>query len=454
MVTHCSVNLADLLGDGFSCSPGSVLPPPLADLAGRLSPVAGERLQFERALGGADGLLDAVFSRSGGGGIVIEMLPVQPVEESVQCEWNAGLIQLIEDENLPAAREDLLEKVLSLSGYQRVMYYRFLGDGDGEVVAEIRKADVVGSYLGLRFPASDIPQVARRLYLLNPWRMIPAVAAPPVPVIGRAEAPDLTYSDLRSVSPVHALYLANMGVGASLSFPLVVGGQLWGLIACHHVVARQVSLARLSWISQEVRAHSLGLAAYLAQHRMRLVDGLQRRFDEVRGIVHAGGGLFSAWPALAAWLAREFSAEGAHLCHAEVRLSWGECLEMEALQAVDDWFTGHVRDLVWPCDSLRRGVAGFPLSQVAGVLAVKVRLAGGGLLRFYLTRREHIHEVAWGGNPDKPVEYHDGTWGIAPRRSFEEWIEKRMGYSRPWDNEDRLLALRLRELLLQLAGND
>jgi len=66
-------------------------------------------------------------------------------------------------------------------------------------------------------------------------------------------------------------------------------------------------------------------------------------------------------------------------------------------------------------------------------------------VRLYLCRREWLHEVAWGGNPDKPVEYHDGTLGIAPRRSFEKWVEKRIGYCRPWENEVRLLLLRLRE---------
>src|SRR5690606_28628938 len=97
---------------------------------------------------------------------------------------------------------------------------------------------------------------------------------------------------------------------------------------------------------------------------------------------------------------------------------------------------------------LSRQMPLFPLSQVAGVLAFKARLPDGRFLRVYLGRLEYIHEVAWGGNPDKPVEYHDGQLGIAPRRSFEKWVEKCVGRCRPWGNETRLLALRLRELLL------
>lgn len=93
----------------------------------------------------------------------------------------------------------------------------------------------------------------------------------------------------------------------------------------------------------------------------------------------------------------------------------------------------------------------MPWSHVAGVLALKGRCPDGRMLRVYLTRQEYIHEVAWGGNPDKPIEHHDGTHGIAPRHSFEKWVEKRMGHSRPWESESRLLGLRLREMLINAA---
>jgi light-regulated signal transduction histidine kinase (bacteriophytochrome) len=64
-----------------------------------------------------------------------------------------------------------------------------------------------------------------------------------------------------------------------------------------------------------------------------------------------------------------------------------------------------------------------------------------------LCRGETLYDVVWGGNPEKPVEVHEGLLNISPRRSFEKWVEKRMGYSRPWSNECRLMALKLREFL-------
>ena len=184
------------------------------------------------------------------------------------------------------------------------------------------------------------------------------------------------------------------------------------------------------------------------RQRMRLVDGLAYRFTGVRDLIQRTGDIRSAWPEIGTLLMREFQADGAMLCNDET-IAWaGSCLEPLACASVDGWFVRQ-GELVWWCDSLSRHLPGFPLSQIAGVLALRLDPGGRNDMRIYLTRTEHIHEVAWGGNPDKPAEFHDGTLGIAPRRSFEKWMEKRLGYSRPWEGEVRLLAMRLRLLLAQ-----
>src|SRR5690554_4188426 len=135
------------------------------------------------------------------------------------------------------------EQVRLLTGYDRVMVYRFRHDDSGEVVAESRD-EAMPSYMGLRYPASDIPPQARRLYLHNRIRVIPDARYVPVPILpGRSaggQPLDLSQLSLRSVSPVHLEYLANMGVAASMSVSIVAGGRLWGLIACHHRQVRHV----------------------------------------------------------------------------------------------------------------------------------------------------------------------------------------------------------------------
>jgi light-regulated signal transduction histidine kinase (bacteriophytochrome) len=269
-----------------------------------------------------------------------------------------------------------------------------------------------------------------------------------VPLHGRdAAPPDLTWSDLRSVSPVHRVYLANMGVTGSLSFPVVVGNALVALIAAHHAEPLPLPHSLLEQLAERVRGFSFALAALRAQSRMRMIDNLVRRFSALRLVLHRHGDLVSAWPEVGPLLQHEFRVDGAMLCLDDCLAASGQGFEPPALAAFDDWFCREQRDLVWVGDHLRGQVPDFPLSEIAGVLALRVHAADGDGLRLYLTRCEHIHEVAWGGNPDKPVDHHDGVLGIAPRRSFEKWVEKRVGYSRPWENEARLLALKLRELL-------
>jgi light-regulated signal transduction histidine kinase (bacteriophytochrome) len=117
------------------------------------------------------------------------------------------------------------------------MVYRFADDGTGEVVAESAVSDLP-PFLGLRYPASDIPVQARALYRRNYLRIISDANAEPVPILP-ATVPeggelDLSMSGLRSVSPIHLEYLRNMGVRASMSISILQRGELWGLIACHH----------------------------------------------------------------------------------------------------------------------------------------------------------------------------------------------------------------------------
>ena len=136
------------------------------------------------------------------------------------------------------------EQVRQLTGYDRVMLYQFLPEWHGKVVAEVCQPGVEG-FLGLHFPAGDIPPNARRLYLVKHQRVIADVNAEPVPVLSASADTmvDLTYSQLRAVHPVHIQYLKNMGVEASFSVSLVVAGRLWGMIACHHFAPRQVPLS-------------------------------------------------------------------------------------------------------------------------------------------------------------------------------------------------------------------
>jgi chemotaxis family two-component system sensor kinase Cph1 len=446
-VTHVSDNIETFFGGSARQWLGAALPEPLNRCAKRIGAEAGARTRVETELEGPRGALDVVVSRGPDASVVVEMsyregwAPEERVREAPE--------PLPDDESrLQAMREELVGRVAQCCGFERVMYYQFREDGDGEVIAEVHQPEAYGSYRGLRFPASDIPKIARELYLKNPWRLIPDAAAEPVPVVGiDSQPPDLTWSDLRSVSPVHRVYLANMGVAASLSLPVVINGGLSALLAAHHRSPRRLPLAMLDRLSVLVRNHALVETCYQSRRRMRLIDGLSYRASELKQCIQRHGELFSAWAEIGPRLMEEFHADGAMICNQEFCATTGLGLERDALDALDHWFCEQQRDLVWSGESLSRQIPAFPLSEVAGVMAIRAECRAAGRLRVYLTRAEHVHEVRWGGNPEKPAEFHDGTYGIAPRQSFEKWVEKRHGYSRAWDNESRLIALKLRAVL-------
>lgn len=447
-VSHAAANAEAYLG----CAPDALLgqSPPVF-LARHLADIPmqpGSRRFLKSSVEGAGGVLDLSVNRGGNGELLLELTPAAsdaPVLRGMALGKGDAFGS---EEQLSQARQALLEEIAALTGGQRVLYYAFYEQGDGEVISEARRGESFGSYLGLRFPASDIPQIARALYLKNPWRLIPDARREPVPLFGLTfNPPDLTWSDLRSVSPVHRVYLANMGVVGSLSFPVVVAGQLSALVAVHHHEPLQVAHSLIEHLAERVRHFCFSLAAFRAQCRMRMIDNLVHRFESLRDVLRRHGDLLSAWPELAPMLQREFRVDGAILCLDEAVACAGQVFEMRAFDTFDEWFSNRQEDLVWVGDNLSLQVPAYPLSEIAGVLALRIQSSSGASLRVYLTRSEHIHEVAWGGNPDKPVEIHDGVLGIMPRLSFEKWVEKRLGYSRPWESEARLLGLKLRELL-------
>ena len=197
-VTHLSANHADYLPAELGLHVGASLTEPLA----RWVPALGEgrRLLQPDGIEGVAGALDLLLTRHPGGGWLFECLPGQGRDGFDPGHFNLSPPPMDAD-TLAERRRDLVREVAARSGFQRVMYYRFREDedGDGEVLAEARQAEIYGSYLGLRFPASDIPRVARTLYVRNSWRLIPDARAAAVPILGTG-APDLSLADLRSVS--------------------------------------------------------------------------------------------------------------------------------------------------------------------------------------------------------------------------------------------------------------
>ena len=449
-ISHVSANLVSLLA--LDARLEQLLDQPLPAFLEEVYNNAPALEQGERYVGqGNSGQqeFDVIITHNGEQ-LIYELYPVVAYAEPMPMMGEAYSIP--EDRQaLEVQCQQLLDGLLALSGFDRVHYYRFMPEGDGEVTAEARQPEVKGSYLGLRFPASDIPQVARHLYLQNPWRSIPHASAEPVAIVGRAESsnPNLTWVDLRSVSPVHQEYMANMGVGAAISLPITQAGELDALISCHSAVPKQLTVSQLQAMSALSEAFNLRLRDYRARRRLQVLDGLQRQFDQAKAVLMRHGELESAWPELSRWLMDTFSVDGVILQVGSEYYQRGAVLSASAISVVVEAAKFETSS-VWISDNLQRDCSDMPLSEIAGVAVVSdLPLDQYHNVNLYLCRLEHLYEVTWGGNPDKPVDYRDGSSAIAPRRSFEAWVEQRVGHSRPWYSSTRIYLLKLRALLQQ-----
>ncbi|TFW30725.1 GAF domain-containing protein, partial [Duganella callida] len=210
---------------------------------------------------------------------------------------HAAIDRLKRQKSIDALLQLATEQVRAITGFDRVMGYRFHQDDSGDVIAEARRQDLE-PYLGRRYPASDIPAQARRLYIINSLRLIADVNYTPAPLSGRAGAAplDLSHSVLRSVSPIHIEYLQNMGVGASMSVSIVVNGRLWGLLACHHMTAHQVPYSIrmaadvmaqvIASLVQSIEARERALAVeQSAEVRTRIMETLLHEDEPTRALL-------------------------------------------------------------------------------------------------------------------------------------------------------------------------
>ncbi|MDO9142057.1 MAG: GAF domain-containing protein [Methylobacter sp.] len=454
-VSHASSQLGAYLPYQLAALLGRPLPKELADVLApslaKLPAIPGSRSELLAVSLANEASLDIVITQ-GNDGIIIELMPhtdtlISASHYPVQMNtpYNSAQALLLHQEMAILFQQ--------LTGFNRVMIYAFRDDGDGDVLAEALNGEVYGSYLGLRFPGSDIPHIARTLYLKNPWRLIPDSQAQPVPLLShQQDAPDLTWSDLRSVSPVHQAYLHNMGVCASLSLPIVVARELWGLIACHHAEPRTLSLQVLRAASRNARQYSLAIAGWQAASRMRFMDSLSSRFKAMRMMLLRHGSILTATAEIAPILLEQLNACGLAIRFGDDWVDVGEIPAFTTLERLDDWFERDCPDVIYSSDSLMRMYPEAGDLPVAGVMALKLRTRSRDSLHLWLFRRELVQDVEWGGNPNKPVEYQDGALDIAPRRSFDKWAEKRKGYSLPWQNEDRIVTLHLRHMFMEIYG--
>lgn len=349
----------------------------------------------------------------------------------------------------------IAQTVAALSGFERVMVYRFNADWHGEVVGEALAGEGVSSYLGLHFPASDIPAQARALYETSWLRLIPTIDYTPArlepPLNPLTGAPlDLSLAALRSVSPIHLEYLRNMGVSASMSVSLMDGGKLWGLVACHHRQPHLVAPAVRGACELFAQAASTEIAS--ARERRRSADrehaqNVQTRFFDV---ISGEEDVFAALVRYTPQLLEFMDARGAAVWVDGRCTLLGQTPPQAAVDALVQWLGSQDLNPLLATDALS---AWWPEAAAwadvaSGLLAVRLSRVEAHFVLWF--RPEAVTTVRWAGDPQKPVE---PGLQLHPRKSFADWQEIVHGRARPWSEPElegaRELHLALNALVLR-----
>lgn len=390
-----------------------------------------------------------IACHSVGSTALVEIEPVQT--EAFQfnsAEVVAYLSSLGATVEVEDAAELLMNTVASITQFDRVMLYKFLPGWHGEVIAEVLRPGVEG-FLGLRFPVTDLPGNARRLYLLNWKRAIDDVHAAAVPILSTPDCGplDLTFSQLRAVHPVHVQYLKNIGTESAFSISIVLAGHLWGLIACHHLTAKKISLKRKTLCEQLSRMASIHMADLSAMHVEKAHAAYREAQAEVKGALRASERAVRAISTQLDHLHQMFKSQGVWAQLDGQNYYSGEMPDEMSLGALKSWIATREAFCVTACSAIPPELAQYPalVRYASGILYIP--LTAPDFL--VLMRPEQVETVIWAGKPQSLSGNGDAHAELTPRASFHKWSQLVQGASAPWQEVDIDAAARLRELLIE-----
>ena len=461
MIARASANVGDFIGlppeEMFGKPLDRVLSPKAVhDLRNRASilrgPDAVERL-FDCVLMEDQPPFDVALHLSGGQ-VVIEAEPASGEHGDATGMVRSMIMRLDQTSDFAAFFREGARQIRALIGFDRVMVYRFAADGSGEVVAEAVRAGI-GKFMGLRYPASDIPAQARELYRRNLLRIITDVNAAPVPIVPQRDETgqplDLSLSVLRSVSPIHIEYLKNMGVEASLSISIMVDGRLWGLFACHHYAPRCPTFERRSVAELFAQMFAMRLES---RERKETVDYERRArdiSDQLLGAVASDETLLKDPDWLGDILTHAIPADGVAVWIGGNHAFSGTTPPLDDFRRIVRALNGTAAGKVFATDhigSLVRDADEFS-ADAAGMLAIPISRAPRDYV--VLFRQELIHSVRWGGDPHKPAQLGPNGPRLTPRESFAEWKELVEGKSIPFTPSEIRVAETLRATLIEVV---
>ena len=461
MIAHRSANFAEMLSLSEPPQIGTQLSalftPEAMSAIGRASgmlndPESVERLfavhlvggkgPFDCAIHNTDGLTVIEFEPSASDEMDRQLRSLQPILR--QLERSDDLLELC---------QQAADRLRDLLGFDRVMVYRFQADESGAVIAESVE-EGYDSFHGLRYPRTDIPQQARRLYLRNRFRIISDTLAEPVPIEPQIRAEgeplDLSMSTLRAVSPIHIEYLINMGVRASLSISIVIDGKLWGLFACHHYAPKVLPYSLRTAAELFSELFSLTAERTIGKERASVQDAGRSLHDQLMRAIAGGEALVEALPTLRPIIKRAIPHDGISAYVDGEYRALGAAPDESEFMALMPALNSSATSRTIASDSLVKRIpaAAAFADRAVGALIIPVSRSPRDYV--ILWRRELKQTVTWAGNPEKPVELGPNGARLTPRKSFEAWQQSVTGKSAEWTEIELGLVESLRVTLLEV----
>ncbi|UDF05102.1 response regulator [Asticcacaulis sp. AND118] len=353
---------------------------------------------------------------------------------------------------LPDLFDFVTTKIREITGFDRVKLYQFDENWNGEVVGE-SKAEYMPSYRGLHFPASDIPEQARKLYMTNYIRQIADVSYAPVPIVpplhpDTDQPLDMSLSVLRSVSPIHVQYLANMGVAASMSISIIQDGKLWGLVACHHNVGYHVPY-RVRMVSE--------IMGHIFSAQLSSMEGLRdRQEQEKRNLIveRLTAGLKSDFNLEELLKGRQtlalgaLGATGMAVMTRKRLLRFGDTPDEAAIHALADWIQDQTNG-IYSTQEADKVCADVPAlcHLKGGFLAAPISTTKKDYIIWF--RGSEQQQVSWAGTPEKTAVETRAGYRLMPRSSFELWKETVQHRCKPWTRDDVETAQNIVQVVLE-----
>ncbi|MEN3793124.1 HWE histidine kinase domain-containing protein [Fulvimarina sp. MAC3] len=462
LIQRVSANVEAFAGKSFDDLLGTNLDTLLSDdvihlLRSRLQMLSSED-GSERVFGIdflSDGRKFDISLHVSGASIIIEAEPSderQTINPGALVRSMSGRLQ--RTQSTAELFEESVRQLRSVTGFDRVMLYRFNTDGAGTVAAEALRAGLE-SFRGLNYPATDIPVQARALYVRNRVRTIANVHAEPVPVEPQLDPSgdplDLSMSTLRSVSPIHIEYLKNMEVDASYSISIVIEGRLWGLFALHHYKPRRLSMEMRNATELFGLMISLMIEGKLARERREAEEKGRELHDRFVGKLMSLTPSVAELSDFAGDLREIISSDGVAVWADGVMKSYGKTPPDSAMPALARFLNRAAASRVYASDEL--GAVYPPAKEfekeAAGLLAIPISRSPRDYIMFF--RRELVQTVSWAGNPqDKKMAYGPNGPRLTPRKSFEAWQETVRGKSKSWTDAEKKASEALRVSILEV----